>query len=201
MTSSRRRSVQGGAPGEVVASPARDGAGELGPARPHPEQLDGGGPEEAEGCGGLLVVRRRERFDARALRFQRHGGTLTLALRKEKRTREADGTDTPPGPTGPRLADGPARSWRCSTSWVGAGCCGSCGSCGTTRRRRFRQLQQRCDGISSSVLAVRLRELGQADLVEHAGEGYLLTGQGRSLLERLARLDAWAADWRPRAEG
>ncbi|MGW2402861.1 winged helix-turn-helix transcriptional regulator [Kitasatospora sp. NPDC001664] len=65
----------------------------------------------------------------------------------------------------------------------------------------FRQLQQRCDGISSSVLAVRLRELGQADLVEHAGEGYLLTGQGRSLLERLAQLDAWAADWRPRAEG
>ncbi|WP_268267661.1 winged helix-turn-helix transcriptional regulator [Streptomyces kaniharaensis] len=64
----------------------------------------------------------------------------------------------------------------------------------------FRQLQQRCDGISSSVLADRLRDLGQADLVEHAGEGYLLTGQGRTLLERLAQLDAWAADWRPKAE-
>ncbi|MFD7559302.1 winged helix-turn-helix transcriptional regulator [Streptomyces sp. NPDC059835] len=64
----------------------------------------------------------------------------------------------------------------------------------------FRQLQQRCDGISSSVLADRLRELGQADLVEHAGEGYLLTGQGRTLLERLAQLDTWAADWRPKVE-
>ncbi|WP_431971764.1 winged helix-turn-helix transcriptional regulator [Nocardia sp. bgisy134] len=63
----------------------------------------------------------------------------------------------------------------------------------------FRQLQQRCDGVSSSVLADRLRELGQADLVEHAGEGYLLTGQGRTLLECLAQLDAWAADWRPKA--
>ncbi|WP_223126008.1 helix-turn-helix domain-containing protein [Streptomyces sp. TRM68367] len=63
----------------------------------------------------------------------------------------------------------------------------------------FRQLQRRCDGVSSSVLADRLRELGQADLVEHAGEGYLLTGQGRTLLECLAQLDAWASDWRPKA--
>jgi DNA-binding HxlR family transcriptional regulator len=63
----------------------------------------------------------------------------------------------------------------------------------------FRQLQQRCDGVSSSVLADRLRELGEADLVEHAGGGYGLTGQGRSLFATLARLDTWAADWRPRA--
>ncbi|MEU2254722.1 helix-turn-helix domain-containing protein [Nocardia xishanensis] len=65
----------------------------------------------------------------------------------------------------------------------------------------FRRLQQRCDGVSSSVLADRLRELGQADLVEHTGDGYLLTGQGRTLLERLALLDAWAADWQPKATG
>ncbi|MER5636629.1 helix-turn-helix domain-containing protein [Kitasatospora sp. NPDC002227] len=62
----------------------------------------------------------------------------------------------------------------------------------------FRQLQQRCDGVSSSVLAARLRELGEADLVEHSGAGYLLTAQGRTLFERLAQLDSWAADWRPR---
>lgn len=64
----------------------------------------------------------------------------------------------------------------------------------------FRQLQQRCDRISSSVLADRLRELGEADLVGHAGEGYVLTAQGKSLFERLAQLDAWAAGWRPRAD-
>ncbi|WP_225439946.1 winged helix-turn-helix transcriptional regulator [Amycolatopsis eburnea] len=61
----------------------------------------------------------------------------------------------------------------------------------------FRVLQQRCDGVSSSVLATRLRELGEADLVGHA-EGYTLTEQGRSLFGTLVRLDAWAADWRPR---
>ncbi|MER6226236.1 winged helix-turn-helix transcriptional regulator [Streptomyces sp. 900105755] len=63
----------------------------------------------------------------------------------------------------------------------------------------FRQLQQQCDGVSSSVLADRLRELGEADLVEHTGDGYLLTGQGRTLLECLTQLDTWASDWRPRA--
>jgi DNA-binding HxlR family transcriptional regulator len=64
----------------------------------------------------------------------------------------------------------------------------------------FRRLQQHCDGVSSSVLAERLRELGEADLVEHAGDGYHLTGQGKSLFGTLARLDAWAADWRPRPD-
>ncbi|WIV58941.1 winged helix-turn-helix transcriptional regulator [Amycolatopsis nalaikhensis] len=61
----------------------------------------------------------------------------------------------------------------------------------------FRELQQRCDGVSSSVLSTRLRELGEADLVDHTA-GYALTDQGRSLFETLVRLDAWAAGWRPR---
>ncbi|AUG80221.1 HxlR family transcriptional regulator [Kitasatospora sp. MMS16-BH015] len=65
----------------------------------------------------------------------------------------------------------------------------------------FRQLQQRCDGVSSSVLSTRLRELGEADLVQNHGDGYQLTPQGRTLHERLAQLDAWAADWRPKAVG
>lgn len=64
----------------------------------------------------------------------------------------------------------------------------------------FRQLQQRCDGVSSSVLADRLRELGQAGLVENGGEGYLLTDQGRTLCDSLVQLDDWAAHWQPKAE-
>ncbi|MFJ8085869.1 winged helix-turn-helix transcriptional regulator [Streptomyces sp. NPDC096205] len=66
----------------------------------------------------------------------------------------------------------------------------------------FRRLQQSCGNVSSSVLAARLRELGEAALVEHTGDGYALTAQGAALLELLAPLDAWASDWRPRsAEG
>lgn len=65
----------------------------------------------------------------------------------------------------------------------------------------FRDLQQRCGGVSSSVLASRLRELGEAGIVRHAGDGYVLTPAGRDLLERLAALDDWAAGWATRVGG
>lgn len=61
----------------------------------------------------------------------------------------------------------------------------------------FRELQRRCDGVSSSVLTERLRELGEAGLVAHVGDGYVLTEQGQSLLAHLMPLEAWAASWRP----
>jgi DNA-binding HxlR family transcriptional regulator len=59
----------------------------------------------------------------------------------------------------------------------------------------FRELQSLCDDISSSVLSSRLRELGDAGLVTHAGDGYALTDQGTSLLDHLLPLDAWAKRW------
>ncbi len=65
----------------------------------------------------------------------------------------------------------------------------------------FRELQRRCDGVSSSVLSDRLRELGEADLVGHPGDGYALTEQGRSLLARLGPLADWAEGWRPTGDG
>ena len=61
----------------------------------------------------------------------------------------------------------------------------------------FRDLQARCGGVSSSVLAGRLRELGEAGIVRHADGGYALTPQGGELLARLAPLGEWAANWRP----
>jgi DNA-binding HxlR family transcriptional regulator len=61
----------------------------------------------------------------------------------------------------------------------------------------FRALQARCGGVSSSVLADRLRELGEAGIVAHAGDGYVLTPRGRDLLDRLAPLSEWAESWRP----
>jgi DNA-binding HxlR family transcriptional regulator len=61
----------------------------------------------------------------------------------------------------------------------------------------FRELQVRCDGVSSSVLAQRLRELREAGIVAHPGGGYELTAEGRGLLASLAPLEAWAAAWTP----
>lgn len=61
----------------------------------------------------------------------------------------------------------------------------------------FRALQESCGHISSSVLSSRVAELTDAGLVEHTGEGYRLTRQGRSLLVQLGGLDAWAKQWTP----
>lgn len=59
----------------------------------------------------------------------------------------------------------------------------------------FRELQRRCDDLSSSVLTARLRELNEAGVVEHDG-GYVLTAAGRGLLDSLRPLDDWARHWR-----
>ena len=56
----------------------------------------------------------------------------------------------------------------------------------------FRELQERCGGISSSVLSQRLTELRQAGI---AGEGNVLTDEGRRLLEAYKPLGAWAERW------
>lgn len=60
----------------------------------------------------------------------------------------------------------------------------------------FRELQASCDGMSSSVLRDRLAELSTAHLVATDDAGrYLLTRDGRELLDALAPLDAWAKRW------
>lgn len=61
----------------------------------------------------------------------------------------------------------------------------------------FRELQQQCDSISSSVLSDRLREFGEAGIVEHSGKGYALTSSGQDLLARLLPLNEWADRWQP----
>jgi DNA-binding HxlR family transcriptional regulator len=60
----------------------------------------------------------------------------------------------------------------------------------------FRELQRRCDAMSSSVLAQRLSELRDAGLVAHGpGGGYSLTPHGGELLDVLMPLNAWADRW------
>jgi DNA-binding HxlR family transcriptional regulator len=64
----------------------------------------------------------------------------------------------------------------------------------------FRELQARCEGMSSSVLSQRLRELREAGVVVLAeGEGYALSDEGRALLEALLPLHSWAERWDDRA--
>lgn len=64
-----------------------------------------------------------------------------------------------------------------------------------------RALLARCEGLSSSVLYDRLRELAAAGLIEKDdGGAYRLTALGRDLGAALAPLDAWARRWARRSD-
>ena len=62
-------------------------------------------------------------------------------------------------------------------------------------RQTFRLLQDSVGGITPNTLNTRLKELRQAGLVDHAGEGYGATDAGRDLLKRLNDLHAFAGRW------
>jgi DNA-binding HxlR family transcriptional regulator len=60
----------------------------------------------------------------------------------------------------------------------------------------FRALQEACSEVSPTVLNQRLKELREAQLVDHQpGAGYALSGQGRSLLVAMEPMMAWAVQW------
>jgi DNA-binding HxlR family transcriptional regulator len=59
-----------------------------------------------------------------------------------------------------------------------------------------RALRERCDGMSSSVLYDRLRELSEATLIRKDADGaYALTAIGESLSAAIGPLDAWSRRW------
>ena len=64
----------------------------------------------------------------------------------------------------------------------------------------FRQLQEACGGISSSVLNQRLAELRAAGIVDAGERGFALTPEGRKLQRAYAPLDEWAKRWARRAD-
>lgn len=64
----------------------------------------------------------------------------------------------------------------------------------------FRELQEHCGGMSSSVLAARLRDLRSAGVAELTSDGYRLTAEGRALLHAFAPLRDWASRWANRTE-
>ena len=59
----------------------------------------------------------------------------------------------------------------------------------------FRVLQERCGGISASVLNQRLADLREAGIAERTDAGYGLTAAGRELLVAYEPLGAWAERW------
>jgi len=64
------------------------------------------------------------------------------------------------------------------------------------RPATFREVRERCGGVSPTVLNDRLRELREVGVLEHdEGEGYRCTAHGLALVQALAPLDAWAKGW------
>ena len=60
----------------------------------------------------------------------------------------------------------------------------------------FRQLQERCDAMSPTVLNQRLRELRDTGIIEIAEPGgYTLSSAGTSLLQSMMPLLKWSDDW------
>jgi DNA-binding HxlR family transcriptional regulator len=58
----------------------------------------------------------------------------------------------------------------------------------------FRALQQAAD-TNPALLNTRLKELREARLVDHIGEGYALTPLGVELLAAFEPLSKWASKW------
>lgn len=59
----------------------------------------------------------------------------------------------------------------------------------------FRQLQERCGGISPSILNARLKELREANIVTRTIDGYVLTEMGKELRTFVIPLAKWSASW------
>jgi len=59
----------------------------------------------------------------------------------------------------------------------------------------FRELQERCESISPTILNSRLKDLREADIVERTLDGYQLTKRGETLVELLRPFGDWSRTW------
>lgn len=65
----------------------------------------------------------------------------------------------------------------------------------------FSELQERCGGLSPSVLSKRLLELTEAGIIRHVERTYSLSEHAAELRDLLVRLDVWADAWEARKFG
>ena len=59
----------------------------------------------------------------------------------------------------------------------------------------FRDPQERCGGVSPSILNGRIKELKDSGIIERTLEGYALTPRGRELREIIVPIGKWAIHW------
>lgn len=59
----------------------------------------------------------------------------------------------------------------------------------------FRLLQDSVGGITPNTLNTRIKELREAGLLQHGGDGYSVTPSGVDLLRRISELQAFAGRW------
>jgi DNA-binding HxlR family transcriptional regulator len=59
----------------------------------------------------------------------------------------------------------------------------------------FRLLQDSVGGITPNTLNTRIKELREAQLLSHDGDGYCITPMGADLVKRLAELQPLAVRW------
>lgn len=59
----------------------------------------------------------------------------------------------------------------------------------------FRQIQDRCEQMSPTILNRRIKDLTVSGFVEKGDHGYQLTDTGADLFEFLKPLGAWSKQW------
>lgn len=59
----------------------------------------------------------------------------------------------------------------------------------------FRELQNRCESISPTILNSRIKDLREANVVERTLEGYKLTKRGEELIKLLLPFEKWSKTW------
>ncbi len=62
-------------------------------------------------------------------------------------------------------------------------------------RLTFRELQNRCENMSPTILNGRLKQLRDSGFVDHEEGGYGHTDIGRELTDHLVVFDGWAKNW------